>query len=47
MCDSRSRFLWCSPAEFEVGSDRGYRDGWYDDSAFRFVNIKSFVGCGA
>ena len=28
VCDSRSRFLRGSPADFDVGSDRGQRDGW-------------------
>src|SRR5207302_10581691 len=39
--------LRCSPADFDFGSDRGDRDGWFDDCTFHFINIKSFVGCGA
>jgi hypothetical protein len=46
-CDSRSRFLRCSPAEFEVGPDRSYRDRRFDASTFHLINIKSCVGCGA
>src|ERR1700730_6070586 len=45
--DSRSRVLRCSPTGFDVGSDRGERDGWFDDFTVHFINIKSFVGCGA
>src|SRR5258708_17509169 len=41
-CDSRSRSLRCSPADFDLGSDRGYRDGWCDESTFRIVDINSF-----
>ena len=39
--------LRCSPADFGVGSDRGDRDGWFNNSTFHFINIKSFVGRGA
>src|SRR5260221_1112641 len=46
-CDSRSRSLRCSPADFDLGSDRGYRDGWCDESTFRIVDINSFAGCSA
>ena len=46
-CDSWSRVLRCSPAGFDVGSDRSRRDGWFDQSAFYLINTKSFVGCGA
>src|SRR6202008_4347780 len=44
--DSRSRFLRCSPAGFDVGSDRGARDGWFE-STVHFINIKAFVCRGA
>jgi hypothetical protein len=37
--------LRCSPADFDVGSARGYCDGWFDDSTFLPINIKSFVSC--
>ena len=48
MCDSRSHVLRCSPTGFDFGSDRGERDGWFDESTVHFIiNIKSFVGCGA
>jgi len=36
--------LRCSPAGFEVGSDRGERDGWFDEPAVHFIHIKSCVG---
>jgi hypothetical protein len=39
--------LRCSPAEFEVGPDRSYRDRRFDASTFHLINIKSCVGCGA
>ena len=39
--------LRCSPADFDFGSDRGDRDGWFDDCTFHLINIKCFVGCGA
>src|SRR6266852_4864708 len=28
-------------------SDRVERDGWFDESTVHFINIKSFIGCGA
>jgi hypothetical protein len=45
--DSRSRLLRCSPAGFDVGSDRGQRDGWCNSSTLHLINTKSFLGCGA
>jgi len=39
--------LRCSPAGFDVGSDRRYRDGWSDGSILYLINIKFFAGCGA
>ena len=47
--DSRSRFLRCSPAVFDIGSDRRGCDGWVDESAIYLINIKSLIGgcaCG-
>jgi hypothetical protein len=35
------------PAGFEVGSNRGERDGGFDESPVHFINIKSLVGGGA
>ena len=32
---------------FDVGSDRGQRAGWCDDSTFNSININFFFGCGA
>ena len=46
MWDSRTRFPRCSPAGFDVGSDRR-RDGWLEASTSYFINIKSMVGGGA
>src|SRR3984893_14816751 len=45
--DGRSRVLRCSPAGFDVGSDRGERVGWFSGSVVHFINTKSFAGCGA
>src|SRR5207248_9845342 len=45
--DSRSRLLRCSPADSDVGSDRGLPDGVSDDSTSEIVEINSFIGCGA
>src|SRR5271168_2007219 len=42
-----SRLLRCSPVDFDVGSDHCQRSGWCNYSVFYFINIKSFVGCGA
>src|SRR5262249_41851482 len=47
--DSRGRFLRCSPAGFDIGSDRRGCDGWVDESAIYLINIKSLIGgcaCG-
>jgi len=40
LCHGRSRVLRC-PADFDVGSDRGERSGWCDDSTFQIININS------
>src|SRR6202040_773930 len=47
LCDSRSRVLRCNPAGFDVGSGRSERDGWFGEPIVHFINIKSFIGCGA
>ena len=39
--------LRCSPAGFDVGSDRDGRDGWCNGSTLYLINIKFFAGCGA
>src|SRR5499427_1167308 len=47
--DSRSLFLRCNPAGFDIGSDRRGCDGWVDESAIYLINIKSLIGgcaCG-
>jgi len=44
--DSRSRFLRCNPAGFDIGSDRR-RNGWFEASAVHFINIKFIVGGSA
>ena len=36
--------LRCSPTGFDVGSDRGERDGWFGEPIVHFINIKSFIG---
>ena len=41
LCHGRSRVIRC-PADFDVGSDRGQRSGWCDDSTFQIININSF-----
>src|SRR5215831_10464857 len=44
--DSRSRFLRCNPAGFDIGSGRR-RNGWFEASAVHFIYIKFIVGGGA
>ena len=47
MCDSRSRFLRCSPASFDAGSDPGKCDGRFEEATVHLIDIKSLVDCGA
>jgi hypothetical protein len=39
--------LRCNPSGFDVCSDRSGRDVSLDRCAVHFINISSFVGCGA
>jgi len=45
--DSRSRFLRCNPAGFDIGSDRSDWGDWFDESTVHFIKIKFIVGRGA
>jgi hypothetical protein len=39
--------LRCSPTGFDFGSGRGECDGWFDEPTVHFIDLKSFIGCGA
>ena len=39
--DSRSRFLRCNPAGFDIGSDRSDWGDGFDEATVHFINIKS------
>src|SRR6516165_170102 len=46
-CDSLSRVLRCNPTGFDARLRSQWGDGWFDQCAVHFINIKSFVDCGA